>query len=58
MLNLADMAPGSDERGYIASQGDKVSRTHGHGFATLAIAQAYGMSARGSERTGELERDR
>jgi hypothetical protein len=34
----------SERGGYIEKQGDGVSRMHGHGFATLALAQAYAMS--------------
>jgi hypothetical protein len=32
--------------GYIADEGDPASRTHGHGLATLALAQAWSMSPR------------
>jgi len=45
LLDHADLSPESTRHGYIALRlGDPLSRTHGHGFATLAIAQAYGMS--------------
>lgn len=44
-----DLSAGSVTRGYIAVGGDGLSRTHGHGYATLVLAEAYGMS-RGSER--------
>ncbi|MEM6671846.1 MAG: hypothetical protein AAF726_03325 [Planctomycetota bacterium] len=30
--------------GYIEDRGDPISRTHGHGLATLALAQAYTVS--------------
>jgi hypothetical protein len=30
--------------GYIVDPGDPISRTHGHGLATLALAQAYTVS--------------
>ncbi|QDV08587.1 hypothetical protein Poly30_41400 [Planctomycetes bacterium Poly30] len=30
--------------GFIEDQGDKLSRTHGHGLATLALAEAYTVS--------------
>ncbi|MEM1453339.1 MAG: hypothetical protein AAF957_13205 [Planctomycetota bacterium] len=30
--------------GYIQDRGDPISRTHGHGLATLALAQAYTVS--------------
>jgi hypothetical protein len=45
----ADLAPESSQRGFISAQGDRLSRTHGHGFAALVLAEAYGMS-HGSER--------
>lgn len=32
--------------GYIEDREDTISRTHGHGLATLALAQAYTMSPR------------
>lgn len=44
-----DLASESSQRGYVSVQGDGVSRTHGHGYATLVLAEAYGMS-KGSER--------
>jgi hypothetical protein len=34
--------PGIGDHGYFKVQGDDTSRTHGHGFATLAVAEAYG----------------
>ncbi len=46
LLAQVDRAPTSRQRGYIASGRDEVSRTHGHGFATLALAQAFGISPR------------
>lgn len=49
LIDHTNLAPESGLYGYISSTGDKVSKTHGHGFATLALAQAYGMSPR-SER--------
>lgn len=49
LLLHTDLGPASAQRGYISVQGDGVSRTHGHGFATLVLAEAYGMSP-GSER--------
>ncbi len=49
LLGKADLAPSSPTFGYVSAEGDRLSRTHGHGFATLALAQAYGM-APGSER--------
>ena len=53
LAGLADMGNGSPERGFIARQGDRVSRTHGHGYATLVLAQAYGMSGRNA-RLGQV----
>ncbi|MEW6073083.1 MAG: prenyltransferase/squalene oxidase repeat-containing protein [Planctomycetota bacterium] len=50
LLAHADLDSGSRHPGYIAVDGDPLSRTHGHGFATLALAQVYGMSARPEER--------
>jgi hypothetical protein len=44
LVSKADLTPSSPTYGYIHTQGDKHSQTHGHGFATLALAQAYGMS--------------
>jgi len=44
-----DLAPDSPQRGYVSVQGDGLSRTHGHGYATLVLAEAYGMS-RSTER--------
>lgn len=34
------------DTGFIASTTDLVSKMHGHGYATLALAEAYGMSPR------------
>ncbi|MEQ8765983.1 MAG: terpene cyclase/mutase family protein [Planctomycetota bacterium] len=36
--------------GYISADGDTTSKMHGHGYATLALAEAYGMSSRTSVR--------
>ena len=46
LLARADLGQGSPTFGYIASEGDAQSRMHGHAFATLALAQAWSMSAR------------
>ena len=44
---LSRVAPKGDERaGYISDEADHHSRMHGHGLATLALAQAYGLSPR------------
>lgn len=42
----ADLTPGSPSHGFISFEGDELSRMHGHGFATLAMTQAYAMSPR------------
>ncbi len=34
---------GGPRDGYIATDGDTLSKMHGHGYATLALAEAYGM---------------
>ena len=44
LVTRCDLAPGSTHRGYISSDGDELSRMHGHGFATLALAEAAAMS--------------
>jgi hypothetical protein len=49
LLLHTDLDPRSPTRGYISVQGDQASNTHGHGYATLVLAEAYGMSS-GSER--------
>lgn len=42
---LASTHRGSDDfPGFIEDRGDNISRTHGHGLATLALAQAYTVS--------------
>lgn len=49
LVAQAELGPAARYPGYIARVGDGVSKTHGHGFATLALAQAFGMAPR-SER--------
>ncbi len=44
LVSRCDLSEGSATRGYIASDGDTLSRMHGHGFATLALSQAYAIS--------------
>lgn len=46
LCSQSELTPGSEIFGYIASDGDALSRMHGHGFATLALTQAYSMSPR------------
>lgn len=48
LLARVDLDPDSPTRGYVSQEGDALSRTHGHGFATLALAEAYAMSPRSS----------
>lgn len=55
LLEHADLSPESKSPGYISDGGDQLSRTHGHGFATLALAQAYGMSPRNERMRRTLE---
>ena len=43
-----------ERKGYFTATGDQVSHTHGHGLATLALAQAYTISPR-SPRGKRLE---
>jgi squalene-hopene cyclase-like protein len=38
--------------GYISTEEDQISRMHGHGYATLALAEAYGMFGVGSGKYG------
>lgn len=45
LLARVDLVPGSPTLGYISSEGDGQSRMHGHAFATIALAQAWSMSA-------------
>jgi hypothetical protein len=44
LLDHVDRSPDSDRRGYIEDSRDKTSRMHGHGFATLALAEAFTVS--------------
>jgi hypothetical protein len=44
LLAHTDLNPTSPSRGYIASEGDQLSRMHGHGFATVALAMAATQS--------------
>ncbi len=53
-----DLADPANASGYVGSTSDLVSRMHGHGFATLALAQAWCMSpttARGARVHAALE---
>lgn len=44
LLLHTDLGQESRQRGYISVGGDALSRTHGHGYATLVLAEAYGMA--------------
>ncbi len=55
LLGRVELDPDSKVSGYIADGRDKLSRMHGHGFATLALAEAYAMSPR-SPRGRRIER--
>jgi hypothetical protein len=44
LLAHADMNVASPARGYISSEGDQLARMHGHGYATIALAQAFTLS--------------
>lgn len=55
LVARTDLDPKSAHPGYIAKQGDSNSRMHGHGFAALALAQAYAVSPK-SVRGSRLER--
>ena len=46
LLGHVDDSPGSKTLGYIRAEGDKKSQMHGHGYAVLALAEAYTMSPR------------
>jgi hypothetical protein len=50
-----ELDPKSEQAGYIEKKGDPLSRMHGHGFATLALSQAYSMSPH-SPRGARIER--
>ena len=47
LLVHTDLSPASPHHGFISAGGDETSLMHGHGFATLALAEAYGMSPKG-----------
>jgi len=44
LLACVDRESTSQQLGYITDGRDRVSRTHGHGFATLALAEAFAVS--------------
>jgi hypothetical protein len=55
LLGRVDLDPESKNYGYISDGRDQLSRMHGHGFATLALAEAYAMSPK-SPRGRRIER--
>ncbi|MCH2107344.1 MAG: terpene cyclase/mutase family protein [Planctomycetes bacterium] len=55
LLGRVELSPDSKTTGYISDSRDQLSRMHGHGFATLALAEAYAMSPR-SPRGRRIER--
>jgi hypothetical protein len=54
LLDHADLTPESPHKGYIVTRSDRLSRTHGHGYATLALAEAYGMSSHRVDRLAKV----
>ncbi|MFT7668810.1 MAG: hypothetical protein ACI8X5_001509 [Planctomycetota bacterium] len=58
LISRTDQESSSRSRGYISDGGDAISRMHGHGFATLALAEAHCASPtsfRGSRLVTALE---
>ncbi|MBL8860001.1 MAG: hypothetical protein JNL28_15945 [Planctomycetes bacterium] len=54
LVARANLDAQSERRGYIALDGDALSRMHGHGYAALALAQAFAMSPK-TERGARIE---
>ncbi len=46
LLSHADLDTTSQQRGYLHDPADRNSKMHAHGFAALALAEAYAMSPR------------
>ena len=44
LVEHTELDPDSETYGYVHDGRDPLSRTHGHGFATLAMAQAFALS--------------
>lgn len=44
LLARCELDPNATTPGYLSQDGDALSRMHGHGFATLALSQAWTMS--------------
>jgi hypothetical protein len=55
LVEHADLDPDSPSYGYVSAGGDTLSRMHGHGFATLALAEAHGVCAL-PERAARIQR--
>jgi hypothetical protein len=54
LVARTDLDARSERAGYIAADGDALSRMHGHGYATQALAQAFAMSPK-TERGARIE---
>lgn len=54
LLLHTELGPESSQRGYVSVQGDSLSRTHGHGYATLVLAEVYGMAPDSARIKGAL----
>jgi hypothetical protein len=50
-----ELDPRAETAGYVSQSGDGISRMHGHGLATLALAQASGLPPK-SERGARIDR--
>src|SRR6185503_13288178 len=54
LLARTELDARSGSAGYVHLGGDTLSRMHGHGFAALALAQAFAMSP-GTERGARVQ---
>ncbi len=54
LVSHTDLDPRSETTGYVRLAGDNLSRMHGHGFAALALSQAFAMSPK-SERGARVQ---
>ncbi len=54
LIAQCELSPSAPTRGYIGARGDPLSRMHGHGYATLVLAEAWCMSPR-SARGARIE---
>ncbi len=55
LVDRTNLDARSERAGYIALDGDGLSRMHGHGYATQALAQAFAMSPK-TERGAAIEK--